>query len=861
MYVIKRNGKLEEVQFDQITERIKKYSKQLNINYIKISQKVCARVRNNITTKELDELTCQIAMSLSLEHYDYIKLASRLFVSNLHKETSCWFSDTIKKLYNNVDVHNNKYPLVSNELYNIVMRHKNELNYMIVHERDYDLDYFGLMTLQRAYLIKYNTIENGKLKTQIGERPQYMFLRVAIGIHGDNLTAIKETYDGLSQKYFIHATPTLFNAGTPRSQMSSCFLLMNNDDSVAGIYKTITDCAKISKFAGGIGVALHNVRSDKSYIRGTNGQSSGILPLLRVLNATARYINQAGKRLGSFAIYLSPWHNDIFDFLEARRNQGSDTERARDLFYGLWISDLFMKRVEQDQKWTLMCPDQCKGLYNVYGNEFEKLYISYEKQGKGRKTIKARKIWNEIINSQIETGQPYMLYKDHVNRKSNQKNIGVIKSSNLCCEIVEYTDSKETAVCNLASIGLPAYVKFKRLECKNITIYGLKNCTGCELSKALLKELDYEFTYTDKYNFSKITRKYKSNFFPLIVIDDKYIGGYKQLLNKLRPTFNHKKLYKYVRIATKNLNKVIDRNFYPLPETKTSNLKHRPIGIGVQGLADVFLKMRYPFDSEDAQQLNKEIFETIYYAALVESNDLAIKQKPYETFKGSPLSKGLFQFDLWNKYGNSDFKTTKRWDWGTLRKNIIKHGVRNSLLIAPMPTASTSQILGNVECFEPYTSNMFTRRTLAGEYVVINKHLIKHMIALGIWNEQMKQKLLFYNGSVQYIKELPQTSRNLYKTSWEIKQKVILDMAIDRAHYICQSQSLNIYCENPTYTKLTKIHFYGWKHGLKTGSYYIRSRPASSFQKFTIDPNLEEKFKKEQIKLINQKTDCISCSG
>ncbi len=859
MYVIKRDGKRQLVQFDKITKRISQLSYNLTVNSILIAQKVCGGLKDNITTKELDELACQISMNLSLTHPDYMVLAARIGISNLHKETKPVFSEAMTQLYNNVDHHKVKRPLLDESIYKFIIENKNELDEMIKHERDYNIDYFGLMTLKRAYLMKANILENNKLRSFIVERPQYMFLRVAIGIHGDDLKSILQTYEMLSCKDAIHATPTLFHAATKRPQMSSCYLLQTKDDSVTGIYKTITDCAKISKYAGGIGVAIHSIRGKGSYIRGTNGFSNGLMPMLKVFDTTSRYIDQGGgKRNGSFAMYLEPWHTDVKDFLEAKRNQGSEQQRARNLFYALWIPDLFMKRVQENSHWTLMCPDECPGLWKVYGEEFEKLYIFYEKKGLGKK-IQARDLWNTIIDSQIETGLPYMTYKDAVNRKSNQKNVGIIKSSNLCTEIVEYTDDKESAVCNLASLGLPNFVEKPGIT--SLVIYGIPGCKGCTLAKEFLKRYDIPFEYKDAVKYYQYLRKYSSKLFPLIEMNGAFIGGYRELIEAVRPTFNYKRLFETTQILTTNLNKIIDRNFYPTPETKVSNLRHRPIGIGVQGLADVFILLNRAYDSPEARQINKNIFETIYYAALSRSCEIAQRDGPYSTFKGSPLSEGKLQFDLWDD--KIEHSSELKYKWERLRTSIKLFGVRNSLLVAPMPTASTSQILGNNECFEPYTSNIYLRRTLAGEFIVINKHLIKILNNMGLWNDLMKQKILYYKGSVQHIPEIPQDVRDLFKTAWEIKQKVLLDLSIDRGHYICQSQSLNIFAENPTYKLLTNIHFYGWKNGLKTGSYYIRSKAASHFQRFTIDPTLEKQFKEQQRKLIeeNDKKECIACSG
>jgi ribonucleoside-diphosphate reductase alpha chain len=662
-------------------------------------------------------------------------------------------------LYNYVDPNTGKKaPLLADDVYKIILEHAEHLDSTIIYDRDFGYDYFGFKTLERSYLLKVDG--------EVVERPQHMLMRVAIGIHKDDIDAAIETYDLMSERWFTHATPTLFNAGTPKPQMSSCFLLTTKDDSITGIYDTLTQCAKISQSAGGIGLSIHNVRATGSYIRGTNGTSNGIVPMLRVFNDTARYVDQGGgKRKGSFAIYLEPWHADVFDFLDLKKNHGKEENRARDLFYAMWTPDLFMKRVEEGGDWSLMCPDECPGLSDCYGAEFEKLYTKYEKEGKVKKTIKAQDLWFKILESQIETGTPYMLYKDAANSKSNQKNLGTIKSSNLCTEIMEYTAPDEVAVCNLASLALPKFV-----------------------------------------------------------VDGK---------------FDHDKLFKITYVATKNLNKIIDRNYYPVPEAKKSNLRHRPIGLGVQGLADAFILMRYPFDSPEAKQLNKEIFETIYYAALTASKDLSKVDGAYETYEGSPISKGEFQFDMWNvQPGN-------RWEWDVLREEIQEHGVRNSLLMAPMPTASTSQILGNNECIEPYTSNIYSRRTLSGEFAVVNKHLLRDLVKLGLWNDNLKNKLISANGSVQEIDEIPDNLKELYKTAWEISQKVIIEMSADRGAYIDQSQSLNIFMENANFAKLTSMHFYGWKAGLKTGMYYLRTKAARDAIKFTIDKSkLEEPMKK-----------------
>jgi len=778
MYVIKRNGTKEPVQFDKITARIKKLCYGLDMNFvdpIQVAKKVIDGIYDGITTTELDNLAAETAASMTAKHPDYAILASRIAVSNLHKNTLKSFSKTIELLYNYVDPKTGKRAqLIADDVYEIVMKNRQRLDSSIIYDRDFNYDYFGFKTLERSYLLKING--------RVAERPQHMLMRVAIGIHKEDIDAAIETYNLMSEKWFTHATPTLFNAGTPKPQMSSCFLLQIKEDSIDGIYDTLKDCAKISQSAGGIGLAIHKVRATGSYIRGTNGTSNGIIPMLKVFNETARYVDQGGgKRKGSIAVYLEPWHADIFEFLDLRKNHGKEELRARDLFTALWIPDLFMKRVENDEHWTLMCPNECPGLYEVYGEKFEELYTSYEKAGKGRKTIRARDLWKAIIESQIETGSPYMLYKDACNAKSNQKNLGTIQCSNLCTEIIEYTAPDEIAVCNLASIALPKFVDEKNR------------------------------------------------------------------------TFDFQKLVEVTKVITRNLNKIIDLNYYPVPEARKSNLRHRPIGIGVQGLADTFVMLRYPFDSEEARQLNKDIFEAIYYGALVASNELAKEYGPYETYPGSPISQGIFQFDMWG------VKPSDRWDWEGLRKNILKYGVRNSLLLAPMPTASTSQILGNNECFEPFTSNIYVRRVLSGEFVVVNKYLVRDLIKLGLWNEVIRNKIINENGSIQNIPEIPTELKELYKTIWEIKQKRLLEMAADRGAFIDQSQSLNLFIENINISKLTSAHFYAWKLGLKTGSYYIRTKASADAIKFTVDKELLEKNNNNN-NLKNNSSDQISCS-
>tara|TARA_B100000768_G_scaffold136135_1_gene127064 strand:- start:3471 stop:5786 length:2316 start_codon:yes stop_codon:yes gene_type:complete len=771
MYVVKRDGRREAVKFDKITARIKKLCYGLNplVAPEKVAMKVIEGLFDGVTTSELDNLAAEVAATNTITHPDYALLASRIAVSNLHKNTKKSFSDTVTDLYEYIDPKTNeKAPLISDEVYEIVKKNADVLDSTIIYDRDFRYDFFGFKTLERSYLLK--------LKGQVAERPQQMIMRVAVGIHKEDLDAAIETYNYMSEGWFTHATPTLFNSGTPKPQMSSCFLLATKEDSIPGIYDTLKQCAQISQSAGGIGLSIHDIRAMGSYIKGTNGTSNGIVPMLRVFNDTARYVDQGGgKRKGSFAIYVEPWHADIFDFLDLRKNHGKEEQRARDLFYALWTPDLFMKRVEENGEWTLMCPHECPGLSDTHGKKFEKLYKKYESEGKGRKTIKAQELWFKILESQIETGTPYMLYKDAANEKSNQKNLGTIKSSNLCTEIIEYTSPDEVAVCNLASIALPKFV-----------------------------------------------------------IDGK---------------FDFEKLFKVTYRVTRNLDKVIDANYYPIPEARNSNMRHRPIGIGVQGLADAFILMRQAFESEEARQLNKDIFETIYYAALTASKDLAIEKGPYESYKGSPVSEGILQFDMWN------VKPSDRWEWDLLREEIQKNGVRNSLLLAPMPTASTAQILGNNECFEPYTSNIYTRRVLSGEFIIVNKHLLRDLVKLGIWDDRLKNKLMASNGSIQNIDEIPDNIKNLYKTAWEISQKVLLDMAADRGAFIDQSQSLNIFMENANFAKLTSMHFYGWKAGLKTGMYYLRTKSATDAIKFTLDKEAisEPVAKKEETVEVTKK--------
>ena len=769
MFVLKRDGHKEPVMFDKITARIRKLCYGLNplVDPVRVSMRVIEGLYDGVTTSELDNLAAEVAATMTTSHPDYTNLASRISVSNLHKNTKKSFSETMADLYNYVNPRTaKKAPLLSDEVYKVIKKNAEKLDSTIIYNRDFNYDYFGFKTLERSYLLKLNGV--------VVERPQHMLMRVSVGIHYDDLDAAIETYNLMSKKFFTHATPTLFNSGTPKPQLSSCFLLTMQEDSIDGIYDTLKQTAKISQSAGGIGLSIHNIRSTGSYIAGTNGTSNGIVPMLRVFNDTARYVDQGGgKRKGSFAIYIEPWHSDIFDFLELKKNHGKEEMRARDLFYAMWIPDLFMKRVESNGDWTLMCPNECPGLYDCHSEEFEKLYLKYESDHKGRKTIKARELWEKILESQIETGTPYMLYKDACNRKSNQKNLGTIRSSNLCTEILEYTSKDEIAVCNLASIALPMFVK--------------------------------------------------------------------------NNSFDHKELFNVTKRVTKNLNKVIDRNYYPVKEAENSNFRHRPIGLGVQGLADAFIKLRMPFTCDEAKTLNQEIFETIYYAAMTASMEEAKKDGAYKSYKGSPVSKGEFQHNMW---GVKDEELSGRWDWDKLRKDIIKNGVRNSLLVAPMPTASTSQILGNNECFEPYTSNIYTRRVLSGEFIVVNKHLLEDLVKLGLWTEDLKQELMKANGSIQHIENIPQDIKDLYKTVWELSMKDIIDMARHRGYFIDQSQSLNLFMEGATMAKLTSMHFYAWKSGLKTGMYYLRTKSAVDAIKFTIDNTKKEEVVKEKVEAV-----------
>lgn len=776
MYVVKRDGRKEAVKFDKITARIVKMCYGLDplVSPEAVAMKVIEGIYDGVTTTVLDNLAAEVAAAKTIDHPDYALLASRIAVSNLHKETKKTFSEVIDDMHHYIDPKTGQNAsLVADDVYNIIVENRDLLDSSIIYDRDFRYDYFGFKTLTRSYLMKLNGI--------IVERPQQMLMRVAVGIHKADVQSAIKTYNLMSEGWFTHATPTLFNSGTPKPQMSSCFLLTMKDDSISGIYDTLKSCAQISQSAGGIGLAIHNIRATGSYIKGTNGTSNGIVPMLRVFNDTARYVDQGGgKRKGSFAMYIEPWHADVFDFLDLKKNHGKEEARARDLFFALWIPDLFMKRVKENGDWTLMCPHECPGLSDTHSAEFEKLYTDYEKAGKGRKTIKAQELWFKILESQIETGTPYMLYKDAANAKSNQQNLGTIKSSNLCTEIIEYTAPDEVAVCNLASLALPKYV----------TENG---------------------------------------------------------------TFDHDKLFEVTYQATLNLNRIIDENYYPVEEAKNSNMRHRPIGLGVQGLADAFILMGLPFESEEARALNREIFETIYYASMSASKDLSKELGPYETYAGSPVSKGIFQFDMWN------VTPTDRWEWNVLREEVIKHGVRNSLLLAPMPTASTAQILGNNECFEPYTSNIYSRRVLSGEFIIVNKHLLKDLVREGLWNKDVRQKIMTANGSIQNISEIPQRLKDLYKTAWEISQKAIIDQAADRGAYICQSQSLNIFMENANFGKLTSMHFYGWEKGLKTGMYYLRTKAATDAIKFTVDKTVVEE-PAVSAKALEEDAAAIACS-
>jgi ribonucleoside-diphosphate reductase alpha subunit len=919
MIVVKRSGKREAVSFDKILSRVKKIGEEfkLKINYTSLVIKVIDQLHDNISTSKIDELTAEQAASLSTKHPDYGVLSSALVVSNLQKNTSPLFSDAMNELADN--------NLVTEEFISFVNQHKNYLNGLIVHSRDYLIDYFGFKTLERAYLMHFNK--------KIIERPQYMWMRVAIFIHLYDLNKIKTTYNLLSQKYFTHATPTLYNAGTHRPQLSSCFLVAMEDDSVDGIYNTLKECAIISQHAGGIGLHIHNIRATGSHIKGTNGTSNGIVPMLGVFNKTARYIDQGGgKRAGSFAIYIEPHHPDIEDFLDLKKNHGDEELRARDLFYALWISDLFMERVHTNSKWSLFCPNKTPGLEDCYGEEYKKLYNDYESKKLYIKQINARDLWLKILDSQIETGTPYMLYKDHINLKTNQKNLGTIKSSNLCTEITEYSNKNETAVCNLASIGLTKFVKYTENPFTNVTIYVQKNCSQSLLLKGLLKKRKISFKECiiendNEEDYNTFKTAFGVDSLPQLVDNNYLVGGYQVVENILRNKFDYEELHSVAKIVTENLNKIIDINYYPTIKTKRSNLYHRPIGIGVQGLSDVFLLLDYPFESAEAKNINKNIFKTIYHAALEQSNEIAKerqtemnhllynyrlenwnfktdsdlcteytiynrqdasielsrakdailkelleKHRPirkevetewntldycasycgaYSSFENSPAHKGILQFDMWNVDPSKD--STINYDWELLKESIKKYGLRNSLLVAPMPTASTSQILGNNECFEPLTSNIYSRRTLAGEFVLANKYLIEDLISLGIWDETIKNNIIQNKGSVQYIESIPKQLKEKYKIVWEMSMKNLIDMSRDRGAYICQSQSLNLWVEEPNHKVLTSMHFYSWKQGLKTGLYYLRRKARHQPQQFTIEPELNKN--KEATE------GCLMCSG
>ena len=908
MEVIKRNGNKEEVSFDKVKSRLQYLCKGLNIDPIKIAQQVVSRIYDNVKTHELDELSAEICATMSTENYEYGTLASRIIISNNHKNTSPSFSETIYILYNAKDANGESNPLVSHELYNVVMANKTKLNDVVDCERDYNFDYFGFKTLEKAYLFK----TNGK----IIERIQYMFLRVSLGLHLDDIRSAIESYHYMSQKYFIHATPTLFHSGTMRPQLLSCYLL-GMEDSVEGIFKNITDCSLISKWAGGIGIHVSNTRSKGTHIRGTNGKANGIIPMLKVYNECVKYINQSGKRQGSIAVYLEPHHPEINEFLQLRKNHGNENDRARDLFLAVWLSDLFMEKVQSDSDWCLFDPDECPRLSETHNDEYRSLYKKYESEGRERKKVKARAIWKSIVDSQIETGTPYILFKDAANRKSNQQNLGTIRSSNLCAEILEYSDHNEYACCTLGSVALSQFVE-ERVFTGKFVVYGKSDCKYCNMAKMLLNNYEYEYVSLDdeeERNAFFESREIEPRKVPQVyyratdeveeTTTERHIGGYTKLLDFTRPTYNHEKLISVINVMVKNLNKIVDLNYYPVVETERSNRNHRPLGLGVQGLADVYAKMKYPFDSPEATALNKEIFETIYYGAMCASNKLAIERETemqelqsvmrsikelestispnsssdeqilhkrckelqdklrpldkelnrekclgsYSSFNGSPLSKGKFQFDMW------DIQPSTRYDWDTLRENVMNHGVRNSLLTALMPTASTSQILSNNECFEPFTSNMYTRRTLAGDFIILNKYLMRDCCNMGIWNKELKNKILANNGSINGIDEIPTEMQDIYKTAWELKQKVIIQQAVDRGPYICQTQSMNLFFEEPDMNTLSSAMFYAWKSGLKTGAYYVRSQPKNQAQQFTLTPT------KKVAVTSNEPENCDFCSA
>jgi len=922
MHVIKRNGKSEQIAFDKILQRVRKLGIQSNLNipYSALVIKVIDQLYNGITTEEIDVLTAEQCTAMSTIHPDYTTLAAAISISNLHKKTDKSFYNTMKQAYEFKDINNKSSPLINNNAWKIIDKFKTTFDNLIEHDRDFLIDYFGFKTLERAYLIKINN--------QIIERPQYMFLRVAICIHGENIEKVKESYKFMSEKWFTHATPTLFNACTPRQQLSSCYLISMEDDSIDGIYNTLKECAKISKWAGGIGLHIHNIRATGSHIRGTNGTSNGIVPMLKVFNSTARYVDQGGgKRNGSIAIYIEPHHADIENFLDLKKNHGDEESRARDLFYALWISDLFMQRVKEEKMWSLFCPDSAPNLSNVYGKEYIELYEKYEREKLYIKQISARDLWVKILESQMETGTPYILYKDACNLKSNQKNLGTIKSSNLCTEIIEYSNKNESAVCNLASIALPKFIIPTKHNLNNVIIYTKDNCIWCKMLKNLLKKnnINYKEILLTVETFEIF--KFEKNLLTVPQLynnETQLIGGYNNCLELLRPKFDYNKLHKITKIICENLNNVIDINFYPTDKTKRSNILHRPIGIGVQGLADVFIELDLPFNSIEAKEINKNIFETIYHAALEKSNELSKhriedikflhdeyiygnwtfkddtdicteyniynitdasinkaidndnkiekalknilpnkkeislinKRDPnligaYSSFEGSPTSEGILQFDMW------DCKQSNRYDWTKLKKNIKKYGLRNSLLVAPMPTASTSQILGYNECFEPYTSNIYSRRTLAGEFILVNKKLMKELLDLDLWNENIKNNIITNKGSIQYINGIPDIIKQKYKIVWELPMKDLIDMAKDRGQFICQSQSFNLWLENPTVKSLTNMHFYSWKCGLKTGIYYLRRKAQHQVQQFTIEPEKKDNNSNN----LDSNEGCLMCSG
>jgi len=946
MQVQKRDGTLIEVSFDKVIKRLRilcnKTPKLVSIDPIEIAQKVCSQIYSGIPTSKLDELSAEICISNTTKHLEYGVLASRIMISNNHKLTPTTFSDAVEILYTNKDSLGGAVPLISKEVYDIVQNNKEKINNTIVDELDYTFDYFSFKTLEKAYLFK--------IKSKTIERIQYLFMRVSLGLHGSDLTKVFESYNNMSQKYFIHATPTLFHAGTERPQLLSCFLL-GMDDSVQGIYKTLSDCAMISKWAGGIGVWIHDIRGKNSMIRSTNGNSNGIFPMLRVFNDAARHINQSGKRPGAFAMYLENWHIDILDFIDGKKNHGDEHLRARDLFYALWISDLFMERLKKGEDWTLFCPDETQGLSELYGDDFKQRYIELEQNTNIRKkTINSSELWKKILIAQIETGTPYILYKDAANKKSNQSNIGTIKSSNLCCEIMEYSSSEQYACCTLASLGLSSFVEpYDYSTIEYIDLYSIENCRPCTLSKSFINNNNIQLRVKDISNdiydqeLTDLSKQHtiKNISFPQMFIkykgkeDISYLGGLSELLTMCKPTYNFKKLYDVAKIVTRNLNKVIDINYYPVPETRYSNVLHRPLGIGVQGLADVYCKMRVGFDSPEAFELNKQIFAVIYYSSMEESMNLAKQRKEpmirikelrkkfniestikanafysnknnnydwktgcvdiqhvitdttdwppaknskrytefeelktlenaclpineelhiqkdkyagsYSSFEGSRLSQGKFQFDLWDKKPLTQAGEVVL-DWVKLRKDVVKHGVRNSLLLAPMPTASTSQILGNNECIEPYTSNIYYRNTVAGSFVIVNKYLLNDLIKLDLWNDELKNQIIMRSGSIKNIHTIPEVLRNIYKTSWDLSQKVLIDQSADRGIYVCQSQSLNLFLEDATFSKLSSMHMYSWSKGLKTGMYYLRTKAAAKAQQFTIEPA--------------KKVDCEMCSG